>query len=66
MLSTGDPEWDEIEKRIHAGEDPDLVFADWDVGEPIPTASPEAPQFEEPVARDEYGDIIEDEFTDEY
>ena len=55
MLSTGDPEWDEIEKRIHAGEDPDLVFADWDVGEPIPTASPEAPQFEEPVARESTG-----------
>lgn len=53
MLSTGDSEWDEIERRLAKGEDPDKVFADWDVE---PSVTPvRAPQFEE--SEDEFADV---------
>lgn len=32
VLETGDAEIDEIERRLAAGEDPNVVLANWDVG----------------------------------
>jgi hypothetical protein len=55
VLETGDPELDEIERRLAAGEDPDDVLRDWGEGagdhprapEPLDSAEPEDEEFED-------------------
>lgn len=63
VFETGDPEVDEIERRLAAGEDPDVVLADWGEGGKGTKADKTAPTLP-PTTSDPSED--EDEIDDSY
>lgn len=54
-FQTGDAEFDEVERRLAAGEDPDEVLKGWGDGPPAPqkAAAPVVEEFEDDFTRDE-------------
>jgi hypothetical protein len=61
VLQTGDPEIDDIERRLAAGEDPDEVFAKWGNKSPKP---PDGLVESEDVEIDDCYESFDEEPTD--